>query len=93
MYVKTAVQGSQLITQFRTEAIAEQLRHEGFTELFSYVQHEPYGSSELVPAAYDNFVQDGLQWYIEMQSLKTPIPDITLTYGIPPGAAQASRAQ
>jgi hypothetical protein len=81
--VKSAVHGNQLIAKFRMEEIASKLRGEGFTEMFSYLQHEPHGSSELVPGSYDNFVQNGLQWYIDRRSLKMPVEDAELAYGIP----------
>jgi hypothetical protein len=78
--VKDAVRGTQLVANLRIEEIAKRLRSEGITQLFFYIQHEPNDPTELVPAADDSFVQDGLQWYVEMRSLRTPISDATLKY-------------
>jgi hypothetical protein len=89
--VKDSSRGIQVVTHLRVEAIAEQLRREGFTQLFAYIQHEPYGSSDLVPPAYDSFVSEGLQWYVDVRSLQRAIPDVTLTYGIPPSGDSASK--
>jgi hypothetical protein len=73
------VHNGDLTTTFRLQALAAQLRREGITHLFSYVQHEKAVSSILHPAAEDNFVDHGLQWYISSFALTAPIPDETLT--------------
>jgi len=76
--------GAQVITDFRIEPIADALRHEGVTQLFTYFQHIPHGSSELSPEAHDGWVQDGWQWYMDTRTLRQPLPDTTITYGIVP---------
>jgi hypothetical protein len=77
------VHGTMVVAHLRVEGIGEQLRREGFTQLLTYIQHSPYGTSELTPAAEDNYVLDGLQWYVDTRWLESPIPEVTLTYGIP----------
>jgi hypothetical protein len=52
--------------------------------MFTYVQHEPFGTSALIPAAQDEYVDSGLQWHVSTLSLSEPLPDFTLTYGIAP---------
>ena len=76
--------GAQVITDFHIEPIADALRHEGVTQLFTYFQHIPHGSSELTPEAHDGWVQDGWQWYMDTRTLRQPLPDTTITYGIVP---------
>ncbi len=78
------LQGTQVIARLGIEPIAGQLRREGVTEMFTYVQHEPFGTSALVPAAQDEYVDIGLQWHVSTLSLSEPLPDLTLTYGIAP---------
>ena len=75
--------GTRVRAQLRIEAIAAPMRNEGFTQAFVFLQHEPYGSSQLSPPASDGYVQDGLQWYLDMFSLGVPLPERTLTYGAP----------
>ncbi len=53
------VQGNQIIARLSLEPIAAQLRGEGVIEMFTYVQHEPIGTSELTPAAQDTWVDAG----------------------------------
>ena len=77
--------GAQISVQFHPEAIAEQLRREGVTQLITFFEHKPHGSAtELLPVVTDNWFQDGWQWYLDMRSLRRPYPDTTLTYGVPP---------
>jgi hypothetical protein len=81
--------GAQIVAHFRPETIADELRRDGVTQLFTYFQHIPHGSSDLSPAAYDGWVQDGWQWYLDNRSLRQPLPDTTITYGIPPNGVQS----
>jgi len=77
--------GAQISVQFRPEAIAEQLRRDGVTQLITFFEHQPHGSSsELLPVVTDNWFQNGWQWYLDMRPLQRPFPDTTLTYGVPP---------
>ena len=77
--------GAQIVAQFHPEAIAEQLRREGVTQLITFFEHKPHGSaSELLPAVSDNWFENGWQWYLDMRPLRRPYPDTTLTYGVPP---------
>jgi hypothetical protein len=88
-YQPDTLHGAQIIVRFRTEALAEQLRREGVTELFTYVQHIPNGSlSALAPPMQDGWLQDGWHWYVDMRSLKQPLPASTLRYGVPPAAVR-----
>jgi hypothetical protein len=82
--------GAEIVAQFHPEAIAEQLRREGVTQLITFFEHKPHGSaSELLPVVSDNWFQDGWQWYLDMRSLRRPFPDTTLTYGVPPARVRA----
>jgi len=76
--------GSQVVVQFNLEPIASQLRREGVTQIFSYIENIPRGDSNLSPAAYDSWIEDGLQFYLDYHSLRRSLPEITLTFGIPP---------
>ncbi len=62
----STLHGAQIVAQFSPEAIAEQLRREGITQLFTYFEHVPHGSgSELVPPVLDDwFSERGWQWYV-----------------------------
>ena len=81
--------GAQIAVQFHPEAIAEQLRRDGVTELITFFEHKPHGSSsELLPVVTDNWFQDGWQWYLDMRPLRRSYPDTTLTYGVPPARVQ-----
>ena len=81
--------GAQIVANFRPETIADELRRDGVTQLLAYFQHMPHGSSELTPPAYDDMVQDGWQWYMDTRSLRQPLPDTTITYGIPPSGVRS----
>lgn len=77
--------GAQVSVQFHPEAIAEQLRRDGVTQLITFFEHQPHGSAtELLPVVTDNWFQNGWQWYLDMRPLRRPYPDTTLTYGVPP---------
>ncbi len=78
------LQGTQVIARLSIEPIAGQLRREGVTEMFTYVQHEPLGTSLLVPAAQDTYVDNELRWYLSTLPLSNPPPDLLLTYGFAP---------
>jgi hypothetical protein len=75
------VHGTQVVARLRIEPILEQLRQEGATELFLYVQHDPIGVSTLVPKAQDTYVSGSQQWHTSTLSLDEPLPDLLLTYG------------
>jgi hypothetical protein len=78
------LQGTQVVARLSIEPIAAQLRREGVTEMFTYVQHEPLGTSLLVPAAQDTYVDNELRWYLSTMPLSNPLPDLMLTYGFVP---------
>jgi Protein of unknown function (DUF1266) len=82
-------QGAQVIADLQLEPIAEQLRHEGVTQLFSYIENMARGDSKLIPAAYDSWVEDGWQYHVGYHSLDRPLPAVTLVYGIPPRQVRA----
>jgi hypothetical protein len=76
--------GAQVIATLGIEAIAKELRRDGVTEVFTYVQHEPLGTSELIPPAQDAYIEGGLQWHASTLSLNDGLPDLTLIYGSAP---------
>ena len=77
--------GAEIVAQFHPEAIVEQLRREGVTQLITFFEHKPHGAAtELLPAVSDHWFQDGWEWYLDMRPLRRPYPDTTLTYGVPP---------
>jgi hypothetical protein len=77
--------GAEIVAQFHPEAIAEQLRREGVTQLITFFEHKPHGSeTELLPAVSDHWFENGWEWYIDIRTLRRPYPDTTLTYGVPP---------
>jgi hypothetical protein len=77
--------GTQTVARFHLEPIAELLRRDGVTQLFAMFQHQPNGSdSELFPAASDGWIENGWRWYFTVRSLRLPLPDTTLSYGVPP---------
>jgi len=78
------LQGARVVATLGIEAIAKELRRDGVTEVFTYVQHEPLGTSVLIPAAQDAYVEGGLQWHASTLSLNDGLPDLTLTYGSAP---------
>jgi hypothetical protein len=78
------LQGAEVVATLSIESIAKPLRSDGVTEVFIYVQHEPLGTSVLIPAAQFEYVDDGLQWYVSTLSLNEPLPGLTLTYGSTP---------
>ena len=78
------VQANQVIARLSIEPIGGQLRREGVTEVFTYVQHEPFGASVLIPAAQDEYLDGGLKWHTSTLPLSEPLPDLKLTYGITP---------
>jgi len=81
--------GVQVRADLHLEPLAQQLRREGVTQLFSYVQNITRGDSKLIPAAYDSWIHEGWINQLDYHSLARPLPDITLVYGIPPGQVQA----
>jgi hypothetical protein len=84
------VDGDQVVAKLPIESIAEQLRHEGVTELFLYIQHDPKGASMLVPKAQDFYISGELQWYTSTLPLDRPLADLSLIYGsTPPGTLTA----
>ena len=78
------VHGKQIVARLDIEPIAEQLRNEGVTEMFTYIQHEPSKTFALTPAAQDTWVDQGLQWHVRTLPLNEPVPALILTYGIAP---------
>ena len=80
--------GAQVVADLHLESIARQLRREGVTQLFSYVENIPRGDSNLFPAAYDSWTENGWQYHIGYHSLARSLPDTTLIYGIPPRKVQ-----
>ncbi len=81
--------GAHVVANLRLEPIADELRREGVTQVFTYFQHVPHGSSELSPAPYDGWIEDGWQWYVNTRSLRQPLPDTAITYGIFPQGVHA----
>jgi len=82
------LRGSQVVADFHLEPIAEQLRREGVTQLFTYIENITRGDSNVFPKAYDSWVENSWQWHVDYRSLRRPLPDITLIYGIPPRDVQ-----
>jgi uncharacterized protein DUF1266 len=79
------VHGTQVVAKFRLEPIAELLRGEGVTQLFTTFEHQPNGSaSQLFPPADDGWINNGWQWYFTVRSLRRKLPDTTIIYGVPP---------
>jgi hypothetical protein len=78
------LRGAQAVADFHLEPIARQLRREGVTQLFSYVENIPRGDSNLFPGAYDSWTENGWQYHIDYHSLGRSLPDNTLIYGISP---------
>jgi hypothetical protein len=79
------LQGTEIVTLFHLEPLAEQLRSEGVTQLFTTFEHQPNGTeSELLPSAADEWNRNGWQWYLDVKSLRQKLPDTTLIYGVPP---------
>jgi len=77
--------GAEIVAHFHPEAIAEQLRQEGVTQLLTIVEHIPHGSSsEIVPSASDDWIINGWHWYFGIEFLQLKLPDTTLSYGVPP---------
>jgi hypothetical protein len=82
--------GTQTVARFHLESIAELLRREGVTQLFTMFQHQPNGTkSELFPRAEDGWIQNGWQWYFNVRSLRQELPDTTLSYGVSPEGVRA----
>jgi hypothetical protein len=82
--------GTQTVARFRLEPIAELLRSDGVTQLFTTFEHQPNGTdSELFPAAHDGWISDGWQWYFDVRSLRNKLPDTVLSYGVPPEGVRA----
>ncbi len=77
------LRGTQVVARFRLESIAQQLRREGVTQLFSYVENIPRGDSDLSPEADDSWIANGWHYFITEYSLRAPLPDITLTGSMP----------
>ena len=80
--------GAQVIADFQLEEIAKRLRRDGVTLLFTYFEHIPHNQSSILPAAHDSMVEDGWRWYIDYRSLRHPLPEIVMTYGVPPAAVR-----
>ncbi|HSR08701.1 MAG TPA: DUF1266 domain-containing protein [Bryobacteraceae bacterium] len=76
--------GAQVVADLHLEPIARQLRREGVTQLFSYIENIPRGDSDLFPVAYDSWTEKGWHYHLGYHSLARPLPDVTLVYGIPP---------
>ena len=81
--------GAQVVADLHLEPIARQLRREGVTQLFSYIENIPRGDSNLYPVAYDSWTEKGWHYHLGYHSLARPLPDATLIYGIPPQKVQA----
>jgi hypothetical protein len=80
--------GAQVIADLHLEPLAQELRREGVTQLFSYVQNITRGDSRLIPPAYDSWIDEGWIYHLRYLSLDRPLPDVTLVYGIPPRQVQ-----
>jgi hypothetical protein len=78
------LRGTQVVAHFRPESIARQLRREGVTQLFTYIENIPRGEPTLSPAAYDSWIENGWLFYVDYHSLRGSLPDTTLIYGMPP---------
>ena len=77
------VHGTEIEARFDREPLAEVLRRDGVTQLFTFFEHIPHGSSSsLVPQSYDAWTQNGWQWYLDVASLDKTLPPSTLHYGV-----------
>jgi hypothetical protein len=79
---KEDVRRTQMVVPLRLEPIGEELRRQGVTQLFFYVNYASFGDSQLSPPVHDSWMMNGQQTYIDMRSLSRPLPDMMLRYGI-----------
>lgn len=86
------LRGAQVVAHFRLESIAKQLRREGITQLFSFIENIPRGKSVLSSEADDSWIAGGWHFFLTEYSLRMPLPEIALTYGVSPAQFRVALA-